>query len=407
MQSPKADIKINLSRVKAIYGVALFIIALTLISSSILMNNALKNNAADSRVINLSGRQRMLSQRLTKCALAIEYNQGNREKLLKEFTTAFKNWQKSHLGLQFGDASLGLPSRENSLKIKNLYSKIEPYFQSISKAVKIIQTTKPDTIKYKKAVMILLNNEQSFLELMDKITYQFDFEAKEKIKRIQTLEFIILFIGLFVLFLEFLLIFNPSIKHIRKLLKKIDKSLEEQKILTQKAEAANEAKSSFLACMSHELRTPLNSIIGFTDLLLTTKQSNIQKQYSYNVNISGKALLEIINDILDFSKIEANKFNLEIISSDIVELAYDVIDIVKYNSSSKGLELILNIPPNMPSMADIDPVRLKQILLNLLNNAIKFTQTGEVELKIFFTDIGEGKGTYYFYIRDTGIGNHI
>ncbi|MEI7726998.1 MAG: PAS domain S-box protein [Bacteroidota bacterium] len=172
----------------------------------------------------------------------------------------------------------------------------------------------------------------------------------------------------------------------------------------QEADIASKAKSEFLANMSHEIRTPLNGVIGFTDLLLKTPLTKIQKQYAENVNISGHSLLGIISDILDFSKIEAGKMELDHIQTDIIELAEQTSDIIKYHASQKGLELLLNIQSDVPRFILADPIRLKQILVNLLGNAVKFTATGEVELKIMFTKTDETLGKFRFSVRDTGIG---
>lgn len=170
------------------------------------------------------------------------------------------------------------------------------------------------------------------------------------------------------------------------------------------AEKANQAKSEFLANMSHEIRTPLNSVIGFTDLLKKTQLSIVQQQYVNSANVSGHALLDLINDILDFSKIEAGMLDLEIIKSDMVQLFEDSIDIVKFAAVEKDIELLLDIDPTMPRFAQVDAVRLKQILSNLLGNAVKFTLKGEVELKISYQAVDGDNGKLSISVRDTGIG---
>ncbi|UJP64507.1 PAS domain-containing protein [Mongoliitalea daihaiensis] len=172
----------------------------------------------------------------------------------------------------------------------------------------------------------------------------------------------------------------------------------------ERAEQTSQYKSQFLANMSHEIRTPLNGVIGFTDLLLKTPLSHVQKQYAENANISGKSLLGIINDILDFSKIEAGKLDLEFIEHNIYEIAGSSIDIIKFQASQKLLELLLNMPPDLPRIMVLDPIRLKQVIINLLSNAVKFTEEGEVELKIQFDKKTDTTGLLGIAIRDTGIG---
>jgi PAS domain S-box-containing protein len=184
----------------------------------------------------------------------------------------------------------------------------------------------------------------------------------------------------------------------------LNKQREELEIEKVKAEEANVAKSEFLANMSHEIRTPLNGVIGFTDLVLKTKLNETQQQYLTIVNQSANALLGIINDILDFSKIEAGKLELSIEKCDLYEMSAQATDIITYQIQTKGLEMLLNIPYDLPRFIWTDSVRLKQIMINLLSNASKFTEKGEIELKIESFD-GDGELTHFrFSVRDTGIG---
>jgi len=183
--------------------------------------------------------------------------------------------------------------------------------------------------------------------------------------------------------------------------KELDRRLVESK---EEALLASKAKSEFIANMSHEIRTPMNSVIGFSELLQGTELNSFQKQYVDIILASGKGLLGIINDILDFSKIEAGKLDIEIIQTDLIDLIEQTTDLIKYPASEKGLELLLNIDSEIPRFAMVDPVRLRQILANLLSNALKFTEKGEIELKALLKKIEGNRGTVQFSVRDTGIG---
>lgn len=173
----------------------------------------------------------------------------------------------------------------------------------------------------------------------------------------------------------------------------------------KEAEDANKAKTEFLANMSHEIRTPLNGVIGFSDLLMQSNLTETQMEYMNTVNTSAKTLLDVVNDILDFSKIEAGKLELDIDNFKIKLLSNQVIEAIKYQTIQKKLELNITLSDNLPHVVKGDKMRLRQILINLLGNAIKFTNKGFIELKIETIAVHKnGTNTIRFSVIDTGIG---
>lgn len=184
-------------------------------------------------------------------------------------------------------------------------------------------------------------------------------------------------------------------------IRETQKEMESAKML---AEDATKAKSEFLARMSHEIRTPMNAIIGMTHLTLQTELNSKQQDYLHKIQSASHLLLQVINDILDFSKIEAGKMDIEQTIFDINEIIRKISDVFGIQCAEKGLELNLNLDENLPHIFIGDPLRITQVLTNLVSNAVKFTEQGEISISVTVADSDNEYMTLKFSVKDTGIG---
>lgn len=236
------------------------------------------------------------------------------------------------------------------------------------------------------------------------LKYEEWFKKKEMDEKIIPDWLLLLLFSIFILFFAALFIIILFRKNLKKAVKKIDQEKEEHKKAKELAEKANRAKSLFLANMSHEIRTPMNGIIGMTELMGMTSLSLDQQKYLSHIQLSSENLLKIINDILDLSKIESGKFSIEEEIFDLESTIAKVMDTFIVSAHRKGLEIIYYIDPEIPKILIGDVGKLRQILINLIGNSIKFTEKGSVYVEIKKLHAEKSSIELQFSIKDTGIG---
>lgn len=376
---------VRTSRFTRLYVVALTTVALLSITGQVLVQRSLQRQRGDSTVVNIAGRQRMLSQRLTKAVLA--WNQAtsaaDRTARADEIQTTLELWQRSHAGLQAGDAALQLPPNSSPV-VAAQFASIEPIFQQmVSAAAEFTTAAEQDRPRL---LAQLLTAEPPFLSAMDTIVFQLDREARARVASLQRIEWGLLSLTLLVLAVEGWLVFRPAVQSIRAAAAALVESEEQLRIAKEAAESASAQKTRFLATLSHELRNPLHAILGNLELVSGTPLTKDQLEHFSTIDDSARSLLGLVNDLLDLACIQAGKLRVTAAPCDLVALAERCVAMLKPQAEKKGLHVRLQLLAE-PLQIAADPLRVQQILLNLLGNAVKFTSAGWITLRIGRLDL--------------------
>lgn len=348
--------------------------------------------------ITISTRQRSLADEMARQVISLHTTAPTKEAEVEVLNTLQVNldkWRNAQKALLNGSELYGIAADNSPEVQKALQSMGSVFVRSCDEITAFIAT--PTLLKDQEKVSAFLANQDEAIAKLNDITGMLMGESGQK-SGVNTMLTSALFGGAMLLIvLGYFLLFRP-------LFRKMDVVDNERLLAQQELENAQKVKTEFLANMSHEIRTPLNGVIGMSELLSKTKLEEEQRTYARNIHSSALNLLDIVNDLLDYSTIESGNMDLHkdrFILSDCIE---QVVDLMKPLAVGKSVEVMSEIEPDVPLELLQDERRLRQILMNLVNNAVKFTEKGEVVLKVEFLNRESDFVQLRFSVRDTGIG---
>lgn len=387
-------------RLTSKYVLALSTVAMLSVAGQLLVQHAIERQRGDSTVVNIAGRQRMLSQRIVKAVLVIDASDDDetRRAAQTELQESLASWRTAHAGLQQGDQALGLPG-SNSPTVERMFRGLQDSFDQMNAAVAVSLAASRAESPHRR----LLSAEREFLEGMDRIVFQYDREARAHVDRLKYMERMLLALTLVVLAAEGWYVFRPAVTSLNDFAVRLQKASHEMVDARKAAEAANEAKTRFLANMSHELRTPLHAILAAADLACRARLRPESTEHLATIDDAGRSLLALVNDLLDLSRIEAGGMELRLEPARPRSLVTRIKAMLACEARRKSLHFDCQVAENVPESIVIDELRVRQVILNLLANAIKFTCEGNVQLRVEWCD-SEPLAPLRISVNDTGPG---
>lgn len=378
-------------RLTILYIAALGLIALLTIVGQILVQQAIFRLEGDSRIVNIAGRQRMLSQRLTRFALELTFSEreGKREIDRSEHTSKIRDdldvWSKNHVGLQLGSAALQLPGN-NSQTVMSLFEEVAPHFEALKSLVVATIANNPSRADGMLSLyerLELGSHSDLFLSGMDAIVTRLEKEARDRVNRLRWIESALLLATIAVLVCEGFFVFSPAVASLRRSITKLQNISNELEKAKVAAETANMAKTDFLARVSHELRTPLHAILGMLGLVESNQLPRAQRARIRLANEASTSLLSLVDDLLDVAGIEQGReLALHTKAVDLHSVISSTVEMMRPMALKKGLSLQLSLASQVPRHTLIDADRLRQIMTNLLQNAIRYTPHGHVHCDV-------------------------